>query len=443
MLLVNNPALPSARPPAGPSRLSMGTPLLVRGKPALLASPLNIQTHIISIAVPKKQSREEAIRRELKFCYPGDAACADIDYFPLPPAKNGVRGGSSHFAVFTATRETGARYREKKSPLIPGIVLLLAAGTYCGAPIPAAHKGKEISANPVIAILITPLWIEIASFKNSEIIYYTALDRKTVFQNMNIIEYLYRRSEKNEQEKPLTLMILKDVDEQDDCAVLMNRKVPEILKTVPENTGENSCHLGFPLKIIKAGDLGGFINTGKQSIYRRPANKKTGNRNLPVFVSLSLTASALLFSFSVLISKTKTELVELNKIYSGQQSYHQKAEILTREIGELEEPPNTVIDEREGRRIPDPYAVLAEIHRHTDAEGALIHSIIIQRERFSFEAIGADSLKTVKNLAGSPYFSNLTLHQSSPSASGTERFSVSGSIVIPESQDRLRTEEKQ
>jgi hypothetical protein len=195
-----------------------------------------------------------------------------------------------------------------------------------------------------------------------------------------------------------------------------------------ETSGRASDCAGFPLKIIRAEEnLSRFINPKKYSIYRRIVNGKSINRKRLAFTALSLTALALILTFSVSISKTKAKLSELNTVYSERQSRHHKAEQLLREIHELEEPPRAAPLEREGRRIPDPYAVLAESHRGT--ETARIHSIIIQGERFSLEAVGDDALKAVKSLAASPWFSSLTLHQSSPSDSGTERFSVSGSII--------------
>jgi hypothetical protein len=125
----------------------------------------------------------------------------------------------------------------------------------------------------------------------------------------------------------------------------------------------------------------------------------------------------------ILTAKAENRVIALKQTYDEQKSYHDEMEELVAEIKALESP-NSAINPED--QFPDPYTLIAEIYGRI--RGAQIHSIIIQGEKFSFEAEARDALHLLQELRESPYFSNITLHQTSPSAADREQFSVSGRI---------------
>jgi hypothetical protein len=385
MLLLN--------PPSFKVRPGVSSSLQVRGRAAILASPLQIHAYIIKVPVLKPKLREKAIRRELRFRYPGNAGEADIDYFYLSPVQDGVDGPYYRAAVFVAERGIVNQFRREKARLFPGLAFLIAGF-------------KTLGQDQALVVLISKAWVEAASFRDGELFNYSALDRKTVLASINFFTCLSPCTRGKSYEGPV-LIILKDPEEHDEYAASL------------------SCHFKN-CRISDIRDLSNNISPSKYSIYRSRYKGRKINLDLILIPIFALHGFSLLFSVLLFMSKTEVRIADLNRIYTEQQGYQRETERLLDEIAKLEKPADGLPPEQEARRIPDPYAVIAEIHRRM--EGVLVHSIIIQGKRFNFEAEGPDSLRAVRNLGESPYFSSITLHQSSPSNAVGERFSVSGSI---------------
>jgi hypothetical protein len=356
-----------------------GSAMMMGNKAAVLLSPLEIQTDILHLPPLPQKQREIAIRRELRSRYPGNTDTADIDYFLLPQSRS--------VAVFTAEQETGLRYREKQGPVIPGLAFLLAG---------QRAMGKDRSQ----ILLVTPDWIETASFIKGELTEHFAIPRKNAASPPDLFENLPAEAESG-------MIILRDQDETDDYILSLKQRYVNP-------------------RIINISDLFQEINVRKCTVFRRKnvnrfsINKKTA-ASLPVVYGLFL-----LLSIVILTAKAENSMAVLEQTYDENKSYHDEMEMLLAEIKALENPESGADSNQDSGMLPDPYTIVAEIHSRI--RGAQIHSIIIQGEKFSFEAESQDALRLLKGLGDSPYFTNITLHQTVPLSADKEQFSVSGRI---------------
>jgi hypothetical protein len=365
MLLVNN----TLAFKKSASAMTMGN------RKAILLSPGEIQTDILRLPpVPRKQ-REAAIRRELRSRYPGNTDTADIDWFFLSRNRKGAA------AVFTTEPETGLRYREKPGPFIPGMAFLLA--------------GRKTAGNDCnMIVLVTADWLEAVSFVKGEIAEHLAAERKT--PPLELLDSITAKTEP-------VLIILKDTDEAD-----------EYIQSLKGYYANNRI-IGIPALFRE-------INIRKCAIFSRKKRQRSfPNKKAAVFLAL-VYGIALLAATVIMAIKTENSITVLERAYHERKAYHDEKEKLLAEINSLENP----VPVQDTAVLLDPYALIAEIHR--GIRRARVHSIIIQKGQFSFEAEGEDALRLFHNLEASPCFTNITLHQTVPVSFDREQFSVSGRI---------------
>jgi hypothetical protein len=363
---------------------------------AVLLSSLEVQTDILRLPrLPRKQ-REKTIRRELRSRYPGNADNVDVECFPLPRSRKEREEKVRPLAVFTAEPETGLRYREKRGPVIPGLAFLLAGKT---------SAGKESD----LILLVTPEWIDAASFAGEELADYSTIGRKSVSPPFDLLESLRAKTE-TEKRGPV-LIILKDTDETDDYVQSLKQRYAD--------------HL-----IIGIGDLYGKINMRKCAVFRRRKtvntfpDKNAENTKKAATFLMAVYGLSLFLALAIVTAKAENNAAALKRTYDERKALHDEGETLLAEISALE---NSVSGSGQNDAgFPDPYTLTAEIYRRV--RGAQIHSIIIQGEKFSFEAEARDALRLIRELEQSPYFTGITLHQTMPSSADREQFSVSGRI---------------
>ncbi|MDR1410845.1 MAG: hypothetical protein LBI91_01415 [Spirochaetaceae bacterium] len=358
-------------------------------RPAVLLSPLEVQTDILRLPPLPRKQREKAVRRELRSLYPGNAETACVEFFPLPRNRKDPAGRMRPLAVFTAEPETGLRYREKQGPVIPGLAFLLAGGRYAG-------KDSDL------ALLLTPEWIEAASFTGGEVADYSAAGRKSSGPPPEFLEGLRPKTETEQQQ---VTIILKDTDETDDYVQSLKRRFTD--------------H-----RIIGIGDLRDKINIRKYAVFRRKKTKAPLLTKKAAAFLLALYGIFLFISLELVAAKAENSAALLKQRYDERKARHDESERLLAEIEALENPGPASGQDKAG--FPDPYTVIAEINRRV--RGAHFHSIIIQGERFSFEAEAPDALGLLRELERSPYFAGIVLHQTAPLSADSELFSISGSI---------------
>ncbi|MDR1352080.1 MAG: hypothetical protein LBK05_02265 [Treponema sp.] len=382
-LLVNN-----AVPLAGP-----GPAVTARNKPVVLLSPLEVQTDILRLPPLSRKQREKAVRRELRSRYPGNADTACVEYFPLPRNRK-TADRTRPLAAFTAGPETGLRFREKQGPVIPGLAFLLAGRRYAG-------KDSDL------ALLLTPEWVEAASFTGGEIEDYSAAGRKSAGPPPEFLESLCPKPETETKERQMTI-ILKDTDESDDYVQSLMRRFTD--------------H-----RIIGIGDLYDKINTRKYAVFRQKNTKAPFlNKKAAAFL-LALYGIFLFLSLEIVTAKAENSAALLKQSYDERKACHDESERLLAEIEALENPGPVPAPGQGNTEFPDPYVVIAEIYSRI--RGARFHSIIIQGERFSFEAEAEDALGLLRELEQSPFFTGIVLHQTAPLSTDSELFSISGKIT--------------
>ncbi|MDR2784744.1 MAG: hypothetical protein LBB83_02400 [Treponema sp.] len=368
---------------------------MTENKPAVLLSSLEVQTDILRLPrLPRKQ-REETVRRELRSRYPGNTDNADVECFPLPQSREEKAKKIRPLAVFTAEPETGLRYREKRGPVIPGLAFLLAARRYAG---------KESD----LILLVTPDWVDAASFMGEGLAEHSTITRKIVSPPFDLLENL-RVKTKTEKQSPV-LIILKDTDETDDYIQSLKRHYAD--------------H-----RIVGIGDLCDKVNIHRCAVFRGKKPGKTlpdKNAKKAVAFLLAVYGLSLFLSLAILTAKAESSAAVLKHTYDERKALHDESEMLLAEIAAFENPDSISGSEQDDSEFCDPYAVAAEIHNRI--RGARIHSIIIQGEKFSFEAEARDALRLIRELEQSPYFTGITLHQTVPSSADREQFSVSGRI---------------
>jgi hypothetical protein len=382
-LLVNN-AVPLARPvPA----------VMTRNKAVVLLSPLEVQTDILRLPPMFRKRREKTVRRELRSRYPGNADTACVEFFPLPRNRKKTADRTRPLAAFTTGPETGLRFREKQGPVIPGLAFLLAGCRYAGK-------------NSDLALLLTPEWIEAASFTGGEIADYLAAGRKSAGPPSEFLESLCPKTETETNDRQITI-ILKDTDESDDYLQSIKRRFTD--------------H-----RIIGIGDLYDKINIRKYAVFRRKNTKAPFLNKKAAAFFLALYGIFLFLSLEIVTAKAENSAVLLKQNYDKRKAYHDENERLLAEIEALENPGSATASGQDNAEFPDPYAVIAEIHSRI--RGARFHSIIIQGERFSFEAEAGDALGLLRELEQSPFFTGIVLHQTASLSADSELFSISGKI---------------
>ncbi|MDR1128031.1 MAG: hypothetical protein LBL20_01865 [Treponema sp.] len=384
-LLVNN-AVPLARP----------VPAVTAGnKPVALLSPLEVQTDILRLPPLPRKRREKAVRRELRSRYPGNADTACVEYFPLPRNRKKTADRTRPLAAFTAGPETGLRFREKQGAVIPGLAFLLAG---------RRSAGKDSD----LALLLTPVWVEAASFTGGEIADYSAAERKNAGPPPEFLESLCPKPEtETETKERQVTIILKDTDESDNYVQSLMRRFTD--------------H-----RIIGIGNLYDKINTRKYAVFRQKNTKAPFlNKKAAAFL-LALYGIFLLLSLEIVTAKAENSAVLLKQNYDERKAYHDESERLLAEIEALENSDPVPASGQGNTEFPDPYAVIAEIHSRI--RGARFHSIIVQGERFSFEAEAGDALGLLRELEQSPFFTGIVLHQTAPLSTDSELFSISGKI---------------
>ena len=383
MLFVNN-AVSLAKPA---SAMRMGN------KPVVLLSSPEVQTDILRLPrLPRKQ-REKTVRRELRSRYPGNTDNADMECFPLPRSRKDRAEKVRPLAVFTAEPETGLRYREKREPVIPALAFLLAG---------QKSAGKESD----LVLLVTPDWVDAASFMGEGLMEHSAISRKSASPPFDLLESLRAKTE-TEKRGPV-LIILKDTDETDDY-----------VQSLKQHYADH--------RIIDASVLYGTINIRKWAVFRGKKTEKAfpgKNAKKAAAFLLAVYGLSLLLSLAIVTARAENSAIILKQPYDERKSLREEGEMLLAEIAALENPDSGSTRDEAG--CPDPYTLVSEIHDRI--RGARIHSIIIQGEKFSFEAEARDALRLIRELEQSPYFTGITLHQTAPSSADREQFSVSGRI---------------
>jgi hypothetical protein len=383
MLLVNNAV--SLNKPA--------SAMMMRNKSAVLLSSLEVQTDILRLPRLSRKQREKTVRRELRSRYPGNTDNADMEYFPLPRSRKDRAEKVRSLAVFTAEPETGLRYREKRGPVIPALAFLLAG---------QKSAGKESD----LILLVTPDWVDAASFMGEGVVEHSTISRKSVSPPFDLLESLRAKTE-TEKRGPV-LIILKDTDETDDYVQSLKQRYAD--------------H-----RIIDAGVLYGKISIRKWAVFRgKKTEKALPNKNAKKTAAfmLAVYGLSLLLSLAIVTAKAENSAVTLKRTYDERKTLRDEGEMLLAEIAALENPDSGPA--RDDTGFPDPYTLISEIHDRI--RGAGIHSIIIQGEKFSFEAEARDALRLIRELEQSPHFTGITLHQTIPAPADREQFSVSGRI---------------
>jgi hypothetical protein len=408
---------------------SSGYILIIHNRPVVMVSPLDIQTYILQIPVLNQKRREETIRLQLRSHYPGDAASAEIDYFLFAKQKDESSVSCHRAVVFLkehsaeacfptrsldlsspSDKLTGAESRNKEIPLIPGIAVMLAAidklghETIKGSNTAGMnHTGNsETAVKYAIIMIVTPDWIEAAGFENGEVTGHAAVKRTAVYLPSPLFEAVCPEQDLS---KISALIILKDIPAADSYVSAI-------------------CGQFKESKVINIGDIIQEINIKRSAIFKYHDKQREVNSKRIIKSMIILQALSLLITLCVLTARAEDYRAALEQTYRAQTRYHEEADKLLAEIAELENrkaPPN------EGTpRFPNPYSLISEIR--TRLPDVLVHSIVIQEDRFNFEAEGADSIRSLNALRASGYFSSLILHQTIPSKRGGEQFSISGSI---------------
>ncbi|GHT79606.1 hypothetical protein FACS1894130_08800 [Spirochaetia bacterium] len=388
----------------------VGYAVMIHNRPAVMVSPLDIQTYILQIPVLNKRRREEAIRLQLRTRYPGDAGSAEIDYFLFANHRDENNAPCHRVVVFLANKITGGGYQNKKTPLIPGIVLMLAAVKIFN-PVKEKNSntanlnstGKtEPASKSALVMIITPDWIEAAGFKNREITGHAAAKRTGVYPPFPLLATLC--PEQDSSQTP-ALIILKDIPAADTYVSAI-------------------CGQFMESRIIDIDDIISEINIKRSTIFRYRNTRQKVNRKWITAPLIIIQVLSLLLALHFLTVKAEDYHTVLEKTYREQTRYHEEEDKLLAEIGELEN--REASPAAEVPQLPDPYSLISEIRSRLP--DVLIHSIIIQGERFNLEAEGADSIHSLNALRDSRYFFGITLHQTTPSKRGGERFSISGGI---------------
>ncbi|GHV89304.1 hypothetical protein AGMMS50267_16640 [Spirochaetia bacterium] len=390
---------------------SVGCALLVHNRPAVMVSPLDIQTYILEIPPLNQRRRDEAIRLQLRTRYPGDAAFAEIDYFLFTKQRNKHNGSRCFQAVvFLADSLTAAEYRDRQTPLIPGIALMMAAlekfspDTREDSDTAGINRTGESgsAAKHTLVMIITPDWIEAAGFENREVTGHAAAKRTGVHLPLPLLEILCPGQDSSHTP---ALIILKDVPATD-----------SLVSAAGERFTEN--------RIIDMGDILPEVNIKKSAIFKHRDKQQQSSSKRIAAALIILQALSLLLALHILAVKAEEYHTALERTYREQTQYKREAEKLLAEIAQLENrevPTNT-----EAPGTADPYVLIAEIRSRLP--DVLVSSIVIQGERFNFEAEGADSIQSLDALRKSSRFFDITLHQTTPSKRGGEQFSISGSI---------------
>ncbi|MDR0451796.1 MAG: hypothetical protein LBH15_01985 [Treponema sp.] len=385
MTLLTLPALPAnnAAPPDRPASV-----VTAGKKSAVLLSPLEVQTDILHLPPLPQKQREKAVRRELRSRYPGNADTACVEYFFLPQNRKKTAGRTRPLAAFTAGPETGLRLREARGPVLPGLAFLL-AGRRCA--------GKDSD----LALLLTPEWIEAASFSGGELADYSAAGITGIKSSGPPLEFLEGPRSKTGTEDRRVTIILKDTDENADCVQSLRRHFAD--------------H-----RITGIGDLWDKVSIRRYAVFRR---KTAGPNKKAAVLLLAFYGVFLFLALALATARAEKSAARLGRNYDELKARHDENGRLLAEIEALENPGA----ERGKAGPPDPYAVIAEIHRRI--RGANFRSITIQGERFSFEAEARDALSLFRELEQSPRFTGVTLHQTAPASADSELFSVSGRVL--------------
>jgi hypothetical protein len=391
MLLVNN-AVSLSKPASA---------VMAGNNPVVLLSSLDVQTDILRLPPLPGKHLDKAARRELRSRYPGNIDNADMEYFPLPRSQKEKAEKVRPLAVFTAEPETGLRYREKRGFVVPALAFLLAARGFIG---------KESD----LILLVTPEWIDAAFFAGGELAEYSTIGRKSVSPPFDFPESLRAKTE-TEKRGPV-LIILKDTDETDDYVQSLKRRYADHL----------SCGIG---------DLYGKVNMRRCAVFRgkqtettfpdKSAKNAKNVKKAAAFLA-AVYGVSLLLSLAIVTAKAENSAAALKRAFDERETLRSEIELLLAEIAALENPASLSGSGQNSAALPDPYTLTSEIYRRTGE--ARIHSIIIQGEKFSFEAEARDALRLVRELEQSPYFSGITLHQTVPLSADSEQFSVSGRI---------------
>jgi hypothetical protein len=377
------------------------------GSGAILVSPRNVPAFLIRIPRLREKHREGAIRFRLRSLYPGDAAGAELDYMLLPGASPAPDQG---VLVFARDKAAAEKYRHPRKALVPGIALMiLALKKYRpGKDDRKSDDGKgdsktddkatdKVDGSAVLVMFITPGWIEAARFEGRELRGYIAVEKAGAAPPF----FPAALSAPGESGPPPTLLILWEAGGEE-----------PYVEALGKACGEH--------RVIPLGDLLPDLNVKRAAIFK--PRGKPGRRSGAATVLLLLNSISVLFSLRMLTGKAEANLAKLEGMHREMVRYQPEATAILREIGELRERAAVAaVPEKQ-----DTYALIAEIQSRL--AGAWVRSFSLQKDRFSLDAEGADSLGVLEGLRGSPYLYDIVLHQAAPSSLRGESFSISGSV---------------
>ncbi|ULQ59084.1 hypothetical protein K7I13_11275 [Brucepastera parasyntrophica] len=355
------------------------------GYDALLVSPMDVHVYFLNLPELNQAHYKGAITFQLRTLYPGDPAETVFDYRTVNKTK---RGPDSQTAVFVTERAVLETYKTKNVPLLSGLAFLTAAA--------------EKSTGTVKAVfLLTKNWFEAAAFRDQELVKYTS----GYITGSKTAQVLAAFCSEFENE-PLSIQLISRSAEQNRC-----REYGMELEGISET-----------LSYLKLEEMADSLKLSRTEIFSARKKNNRINHKLVIAVIILLVLCTSYITLRVLTSRTEKQLTEVKAYYEKKMALNRKADLLDQEIYRLAE--------MNGSGSINPaynmYEIISEIHGALS--GAWVKSLVIRENSFNIEAEGADSLKVLQLLRESSAFSNITLHQASPSKIRGEQFSISGSI---------------
>ncbi len=364
---------------------------------AILVSPLDFHSYVVDLPPLQADHREGAIRFRLRTMHPGDPLDTCIDYRICgAQAKTFSRSGGKVVA-FAVTRAALDTYRSLGMPLISGFSLLSRTGA---AVAPALESTSKIT----LRVLATAEWIEIALYNDTELVSTSAIDST---QAVNWTEYLSHIPGLPEPEHLKVFIIPVELSPEELISITDHFRKFGVQKPVIVN-----------LKTI--------LETMKVKAEEIFSHTKKGNRVIRKWILAALIVinlTAIDATLSLYARRAESRLAHIKETYEGKKQFALAAEKLSAEIQSLEAGSNNAST----KTIATPYLVISEITKNI--HGSWIKSLIIRDDGFQLEAEGADALAVLSSLRTSTVFTDVSLHQATPSPIRGELFSISG--IIP------------
>ncbi|AEF83748.1 hypothetical protein TREPR_1390 [Treponema primitia ZAS-2] len=374
-------------------------PLPIFNETAFLVSPLDIMVFLLKLKSRNKDIAEIEIRTQLKTLYPGNPEEMVFDYRIYGPKRHKQKYCTA--AVFVSTRTLYESYKKINRPLIPGIILM-STGT------------EDIRSYKKIVILITPRWIEAGQFEQGKLFRYASYPKAEAGNSPESTREDCIKSIENMPTSPIS-PFFTETDDKEIPIFLINAGVEdsEYKKTV--KVLETLCKSVIPMDI-------GTINPRRacrlHGIFHEAYTPSPVRKKNIIYILVLLNLLSLIGSFRIIIAGTNQEMSLLQEYCREQELLSKKAASLEREIGELN-------SRQSGGKITI-YEAIGGLQ--SCLPKGWVKSLVIQEGKISLEAEGDDSLNVLGRLQSSGLFSNLTLHQASPSGIAGEVFSISGNL---------------